>query len=150
MFQIGGTSTPQVLPLTYLTMSEPLLGEEIYGAGAYLLERVEHYTEFHCAGRVSRGTGARRDWRGDCAYAGVVLMEQPRINLGVLLRRQLIPVGIALGVGLVVLVGQFISNSTFDSIVGVLVAWGAIVGAFALLLGLANLGMFHVGTHFET
>lgn len=44
MFQVGGTSNPQVLPLTYLTMSEPLLGEEIYGAGAYLLERVEHYT----------------------------------------------------------------------------------------------------------
>lgn len=72
-------------------------------------------------------------------------MEQPRINLGVLLRRQLIPVGIALGVGLVVLLGQFISNSTLDSIVGVLVTWGAIVGAFALLLGLANVGMFHAG-----
>lgn len=72
-------------------------------------------------------------------------MEQPRINLGVLLRRQLIPVGIALGVGLVVLLGQFITNSTLDSIVGVLVLWGAVVGAFALLLGLANLGMFHAG-----
>ena len=72
-------------------------------------------------------------------------MEQPRINLGILLRRQLSPVGIALGVGLVVLVGQFVANSTLDSIVGVLVSWGAIVGAFALLLGLANLGMFHVG-----
>ncbi len=72
-------------------------------------------------------------------------MEQPRINIGVLLRRQLIPVGIALGVGLIVLIGQFISNSTLDSIVGVLVSWGAIVGAFALLLGLANLGMFHAG-----
>lgn len=72
-------------------------------------------------------------------------MEQPRINLGVLLRRQLIPVGIALGVGFVVLLGQFITNSTLDSIVGVLVSWAAIVAAFALLLGLANLGMFHAG-----
>lgn len=42
-FQVGGTSNPNVLPFTYLTMSAPLLGEEIYGAGAYLLERVEHY-----------------------------------------------------------------------------------------------------------
>jgi hypothetical protein len=68
---------------------------------------------------------------------------QPRINVGVLLRRQLIPVGVALGVGLIVLIGQFIANSTLDSIVGVLIAWAAIVAAFALLLGLANLVLFH-------
>lgn len=43
-FQIGGTNNPNVMPLTYLTMSEPLFGEEIYAAGAYLLERVGHYT----------------------------------------------------------------------------------------------------------
>lgn len=43
-FQMGGTSNPNVLPFVYLTMSEPILGEEIYAAGAYLLERVEHYT----------------------------------------------------------------------------------------------------------
>jgi hypothetical protein len=42
--QIGGTSNPNVLPFTYLTMTEPLLGEEIYAAGAYLLDRVGHYT----------------------------------------------------------------------------------------------------------
>jgi hypothetical protein len=42
--QIGGTSNPNVLPLTYLTMNEPLMGEEIYGVGAYLLDRVGHYT----------------------------------------------------------------------------------------------------------
>jgi hypothetical protein len=68
---------------------------------------------------------------------------QPRFNPGVLLRRQLIPVGIAIGVGLIVLVGQFISNSTLDAIVGALVAWGALVAAFALLLGIANLALFH-------
>lgn len=70
-------------------------------------------------------------------------MNQPRINVGVLLRRQLIPVGIAIGVGVVVLLGQFISNDTLDQIVGALVAWGAITAAFALLLGLANLVLFH-------
>lgn len=66
-----------------------------------------------------------------------------RLNLGVLLRRQLIPVSIAIGVGLVVLLGQFISNDTLGSIVGVLVAWGAIVAAFALLVGIANLALVH-------
>jgi hypothetical protein len=44
MFQVGGASDPNVLPLVYLTMSQPLLGEEIFAAGAYLLERVAHYT----------------------------------------------------------------------------------------------------------
>lgn len=43
-FQIGGTNNPVVLPLVYLTMSEPILGEEIYAAGAYLLDRMSHYT----------------------------------------------------------------------------------------------------------
>jgi hypothetical protein len=43
-FQIGGTSNPTVLPFVYLTMSEPILAEEIYAAGAYLLERVGHLT----------------------------------------------------------------------------------------------------------
>lgn len=44
LFQVGGTSDPNVLPLVYLTMSQPILGEEIFAAGAYLLDRVEHYT----------------------------------------------------------------------------------------------------------
>ncbi|OQY84592.1 MAG: hypothetical protein B6D41_15435 [Chloroflexi bacterium UTCFX4] len=70
-------------------------------------------------------------------------MEQPRVNVGVLLRRQLIPVAIAIGVGIIVLLGQFISNATLDDIVGLLVSWGALVAAFALLLGLANLILFH-------
>lgn len=68
---------------------------------------------------------------------------QPRINFGILLRRQLFPVGLAIGVGLVVLLGQFISNDALDSIIGALIGWGAIVAAFALLLGLANLAWFH-------
>lgn len=70
-------------------------------------------------------------------------MKQPRINIGVLLRRQLIPVAIAMGVGVIVLLGQFISNATLDNIVQTLIGWGAIVAACALLLGLANLVMFH-------
>lgn len=43
-FQVGGTSNPNVMPFVYLTMAEPILGEEIYAAGAYLLDRVGHYT----------------------------------------------------------------------------------------------------------
>ncbi len=43
-YQVGGTSNQLVLPFVYLTMTEPILGEEIYAAGAYLLERVGHYT----------------------------------------------------------------------------------------------------------
>lgn len=68
---------------------------------------------------------------------------QPRINLGVLLRRQLIPVGVSIGVGLVVLLGQFITNADLGAIVNALTAWAAIVAAFALLLGIANLVLFH-------
>lgn len=71
------------------------------------------------------------------------MMQQPRINLGVLLRRQIVPVALAMGVGIVVLLGQFITNATLDDIVAALVGWGAIVAAFALLLGLANLVVFH-------
>jgi hypothetical protein len=71
------------------------------------------------------------------------MMQQPRINLGVLLRRQIVPVALAIGVGIVVLLGQFITNVTLDNIVAALVGWGAIVAAFALLLGLANLVVFH-------
>lgn len=68
---------------------------------------------------------------------------QPRVNLGVLLRRQLIPVAIAIGVGLIVLLGQFIANPALEVVVGVLVAWGALIAAFALLLGIVNLAVFH-------
>ncbi|OQY84591.1 MAG: hypothetical protein B6D41_15430 [Chloroflexi bacterium UTCFX4] len=42
--QIGGTSDPNILPLAQLTATEPLLGEEIFAAGAYLLNRAGHYT----------------------------------------------------------------------------------------------------------
>ncbi|MBI4671353.1 MAG: hypothetical protein HY741_06750 [Chloroflexi bacterium] len=43
-YQIGGASDPAVLPFVSLTMTEPLFGEEIFAAGAYLLNRVGHYT----------------------------------------------------------------------------------------------------------
>lgn len=44
IYQIGGASDPTILPFVQLTMTEPLLGEEIFASGAYLLERVGHYT----------------------------------------------------------------------------------------------------------
>lgn len=68
---------------------------------------------------------------------------QPRINLGAILRRQLLPVGVAIAVGLIVLLGQFVTNDALGDLVSILVTWGAIVFAFALLLGLANVILFH-------
>lgn len=43
-YQISGTSDLSVLPFVQLTATAPLLGEEIFAAGAYLLNRVGHYT----------------------------------------------------------------------------------------------------------
>jgi uncharacterized protein DUF6754 len=40
--QVGGTSNPRALPFVYATISHPLLGEEIYAAGAYLNARRAH------------------------------------------------------------------------------------------------------------
>jgi hypothetical protein len=40
--QIGGTSAASVLPFVYATMSHPLIGEEIYAGGAYLLDKPAH------------------------------------------------------------------------------------------------------------
>ncbi len=43
-FQIGGTDNPSVLPFVFLSMSQPVIGEELFAAGAYLLDRVGYYT----------------------------------------------------------------------------------------------------------
>jgi hypothetical protein len=40
--QIGGTSTLSALPFVYSTVSHPLIGEEIYAGGAYLLDKPAH------------------------------------------------------------------------------------------------------------
>jgi hypothetical protein len=40
--QVGGTSAEQVLPLMQTTMDDPLIGEEIYASGAYLLKKPTH------------------------------------------------------------------------------------------------------------
>ncbi len=66
------------------------------------------------------------------------------INFGRIFTRQLIPVGLAIAVGLIVLLGEFITNDVFASLTTILIAWGAIVFAFAILLGLVNVLMFHV------
>lgn len=68
---------------------------------------------------------------------------QPRINFGAILRRQLVPVAVAIAVGLLVLLGEFITNDTYADFVSVLLAWGAIIAVFALLLGLANVLLYH-------
>ena len=44
IFQVSGASDLNVLPFVQLTATAPLLGEEIFAAGAYLLDRVGHYT----------------------------------------------------------------------------------------------------------
>lgn len=66
------------------------------------------------------------------------------INFGRVFRRQIFPVGLAIAVGLIVLLGEFITNDTFGGLTSILKAWGAIVFAFAVLLGLANVVLFHV------
>lgn len=68
---------------------------------------------------------------------------QPRINFGAILRRQLVPVAVAIAVGLLVLLGEFITNDTYADLVSILLAWGAIIAVFALLLGLANVLLYH-------
>lgn len=40
--QIGGTSVPEVLPFVGATMTHPLIGEEIYAGGAYLMNKTTH------------------------------------------------------------------------------------------------------------
>jgi hypothetical protein len=42
ILQAGGTSNPTVLPFVYATITHPILGEEIYAAGAYLAARATH------------------------------------------------------------------------------------------------------------
>ncbi len=42
IIQIGGTSAERVLPLVYATVQHPLIGEEIYAGGAYLLQKPAH------------------------------------------------------------------------------------------------------------
>ncbi len=70
------------------------------------------------------------------------------INFGLVFRRQIFPVGIAIAVGLIVLLGQFFTDpskppSPFDQLVSYLISWGAIIAACALLLGLVNVLVFH-------
>ncbi|MCL4393466.1 MAG: hypothetical protein M1482_01385 [Chloroflexi bacterium] len=40
--QIGGTSSPSVLPFVFASVSHPLIGEEIYAGGAYLSDKPAH------------------------------------------------------------------------------------------------------------
>lgn len=56
----------------------------------------------------------------------------------------LLPVGVSIGVGLIVLVHTFITNPYLDSIGESLIAWAALVAAFAVLLGLFNVAGVHL------
>lgn len=40
--QVGGASSPETLPLVFISMDEALLGEEIYAGGAYLSSKPSH------------------------------------------------------------------------------------------------------------
>jgi hypothetical protein len=66
-----------------------------------------------------------------------------RSNLSLLFRWRWLPVGLSIGVGVVVLLGQFINNVALGEIVSTLIAVGALVAAFALLVGMTNLILFH-------
>jgi hypothetical protein len=40
--QVVGASRPEVLPFVYATAAQPLIGEEMYAAGAYLSNKPAH------------------------------------------------------------------------------------------------------------
>jgi hypothetical protein len=40
--QVGGTTSPQILPFVYASMGQTLIGEEIFACGAYLLDKTSH------------------------------------------------------------------------------------------------------------
>ncbi|MBI5650946.1 MAG: hypothetical protein HZC40_10965 [Chloroflexi bacterium] len=42
LHQVGGTSAERVLPLVHAAVEHPLIGEEIYASGAYLLKKSSH------------------------------------------------------------------------------------------------------------
>ncbi|MBI5303502.1 MAG: hypothetical protein HY868_15315 [Chloroflexi bacterium] len=52
--QVGGTSAERVLPFVQSTVDNPLLGEEIYASGAYLLKKPAHLSSL-LAQDIARG-----------------------------------------------------------------------------------------------
>ncbi len=60
------------------------------------------------------------------------------------MRRQILPVGLAIGVGLLVLLHFLVKNSFLDTVTAHLISWAAIVAAFAVLLGLFNVASVHI------
>lgn len=65
--QVGGTTSPQILPFVYASVDHSLIGEEIFAAGAYLLKRTSHIASL-----------ATQDW----LRTGIIIA----IIIGVLLR----------------------------------------------------------------
>jgi len=60
------------------------------------------------------------------------------------LASHLVSVPVAMGVGLLVLASYFIVDARLDAVVNQLISIAAVVAAFALFLGLANLVRFHL------
>ncbi len=60
------------------------------------------------------------------------------------MRRQLIPVGVAIGVGLIVLLHLLVKIDYLDGVAAVLIGWAALIAAFAVLLGLFNVVAVHL------
>ena len=69
--QVGGASSPETLPLVYVSMDEALLGEEIYAGGGYLSSKPSHL-----------GSLLAQDW----LRSAIILA----ITLGVLIRTLLL------------------------------------------------------------
>lgn len=55
----------------------------------------------------------------------------------------LVIVAVTIGVGIIVLVHQFVANPLLDAVGGVLTEWAALVAGFAVLLGLFNVLLVH-------
>ena len=58
--------------------------------------------------------------------------------------RRTVPLIVAIVAGFVVLADFFVAHPVFDALSARIVSWAAILGAFALLLGVTNLMGFHL------
>ena len=60
--QVGGATSPQILPFVYASVDHSLIGEEIFAAGAYLLKKTSHIASL-----------ATQDWLRTAIIVAIVI-----------------------------------------------------------------------------
>ena len=60
--QVGGTASPYILPFVYASVDHALIGEEMFAAGAYLLEKTHHLASL-----------ATQDWVRTAVIVAIVI-----------------------------------------------------------------------------